>query len=181
MYGEVTWPHGVIVNAYFLATAFMMLSLATIIPNALAITAFLKLRYYQNVPECLLLILSIIDLLVGLITDMLFSVHHITQIMEMEDILCCSNEWSHFSLHLEFHYCHDTYELCLSLLKPFLSPRKVRSIVIYYFAFGLLVVFLSLSSIKCSILENFYICTHPWGYHCLHFYMRSSVPYLSRD
>jgi len=75
--GMISTGKVALMNFWILVVLYIIVFLATTIANTLAIIALVKLRLYRKVSTFLLLLLGIIDLKTGLITDVLVAVRFI--------------------------------------------------------------------------------------------------------
>jgi len=75
--GMISIGKAALMNFWILVVLYIIVFVATTIANTLAIIALVKLRLYRKVSTFLLLLLGIIDLKTGLITDVLVAVRFI--------------------------------------------------------------------------------------------------------
>jgi len=75
--GMISTGKVALMNFWILVVLYIIVFVATTIANTLAIIALVKLRLYRKVSTFLLLLLGIVDLKTGLITDVLVAVRFI--------------------------------------------------------------------------------------------------------
>jgi len=150
---------------YIVTIAFITLSVATIISNTLALVAFVKLKYYQKVSGFLLVLLSVEDLMIGVVTDTLIATQFIVDVMKNPELTLKIQyvvRLTGFNLTLMsiFTMVAICYEMYLSLLKPLLPPRRIGTVFAYHLAFCFfLVLGISLLSTNELIWETFQTST----------------------
>jgi len=129
-----------LINFWIIAVLCMIASVATTTANTLAIIALVKLRLYRKVSKFLLLLLSIVDLMMGLITDVLAAARYIALTMgkkelSLQILLVGRASGFYFSAMSAFTITVACYEMYLSILKPLLPPRRAKRILIYHLVF----------------------------------------------